>query len=150
MGIFDKLKKTREEKAAQKEQAKVEDAAKQKSESKKKTSDKPKKEEAAKPAQIDSVPSRIAHAVLIAPVMTEKSLRLQQENKYVFRVSAQANKISVKQAVKEVYGIPPKSVRIIKEKPQAVNRWGRMIGMTKAGKKAVVTMPEGAVIKLTQ
>ena len=94
-------------------------------------------------------PSKIAHEILISPMLTEKSFKLQQENKYSFFIATTANKYKVKMAVEEVYGVRPLSVNVVRSKPQMKKRWGRQVGMTKRVKKAIVTMPEGTVLNLT-
>ena len=49
--------------------------------------------------------------VLKKPVLTEKSLLLQQnENKYTFDVDVTANKIEVKQAVEKMFDVKVESV----------------------------------------
>lgn len=87
--------------------------------------------------------------VLVKPVVTEKSLMMQADNKYTFFVHKNANKFKVAQAVKEVYGVQPEQVRIIKQQPQQLYRWGRKSGVQKARKKAIVTMPKGTTLDLT-
>lgn len=41
------------------------------------------------------------HDVLIRPVITEKSTKLMEENKYTFRVPLTANKVQIRQALKK-------------------------------------------------
>ena len=57
--------------------------------------------------------------VLKKPVLTEKSLLLQQnENKYTFDVDTTANKIEVKQAVETMFDVKVDSVNIMNVKPK--------------------------------
>ena len=43
--------------------------------------------------------------ILIAPVISEKSYSLLDENKYTFLVAPDANKTQIKIAVQEVFGV---------------------------------------------
>jgi len=152
MGIFDKLKRTKEEKEQLKEAAKVSDtkeqeAKKTKATAKEKKAASKKEEKSATPAA--AKPLGDSHSVLLMPVLTEKTFNLQQANKYCFYISQDANKHQVKSAMKEVYGVAPQSVNILRKRPQAKKRWGRKVGMTKGVKKAIVTMPEGTILNLT-
>lgn len=87
--------------------------------------------------------------ILVQPVMTEKSFRLQAENKYVFYVTLEANKNQVRMAVKDTYGTEPIAVHMLKRHAQQLYRWGKETGMQKAYKKAIVTMPKGTTLPLT-
>jgi ribosomal protein L23 len=56
----------------------------------------------------------------------------------------------VKNAIKELYGTAPLSVNISQQRPLKKYRWGREVGQTKRVKKAIVTMPKGTVLNLTE
>ena len=57
--------------------------------------------------------------VLKKPVLTEKSLLLQQnENKYTFDVDLTANKTEVKVAVEKMFDVKVESVNIMNVKPK--------------------------------
>ena len=78
--------------------------------------------------------------VLKKPVLTEKSLMLQQtENKYTFDVDLNANKTEVKQKVE--------SVNIMNVRPKT-KRMGRYVGKTNKRRKAIVKLKEGFEIDL--
>ena len=86
--------------------------------------------------------------VLKKPVLTEKSLLLQQnENKYTFDVDVTANKIEVKQAVEKMFDVKVESVNIMNVKPKT-KRMGRYVGKTNKRKKAIVKLKEGYEINL--
>ncbi len=86
--------------------------------------------------------------VLKKPVLTEKSLLLQQnENKYTFDVDVTANKIEVKQAVEKMFDVKVESVNIMNVKPKT-KRMGRYVGKTSKRRKAIVKLKEGYEIKL--
>ena len=86
--------------------------------------------------------------VLKKPVLTEKSLLLQQnENKYTFDVDLTANKTEVKVAVEKMFDVKVESVNIMNVKPKT-KRMGRYVGKTKRRRKAIVKLKEGYLINL--
>lgn len=84
--------------------------------------------------------------IILAPVVTEKSSRNQEKNKYTFRVHSNANKIEVQKAIEEAYGVKVASVRVLKVQPKT-----RLVGRGKertkrqASKRAIVTLKEGTL-----
>ena len=83
--------------------------------------------------------------IIIAPVITEKSQVLASSGKtYVFKVSKSANKIQIKNAIEELFGVKVKSVNTLITKPKD-KRVGRYTGKTKTYKKAYVTLADGAI-----
>ena len=85
--------------------------------------------------------------ILLAPVVSEKSYGLLDENKYTFLVSTAANKTEIKIAVEAVFGVKVTGVNTI-------NRHGKR-KRTKAGwgkradtKRAVVSIAEGQRIDI--
>ena len=48
---------------------------------------------------------RYYHDIIVKPVMTEKSMNLQAENKYTFIVDKLANKTEIKNAVEKVFNV---------------------------------------------
>jgi large subunit ribosomal protein L23 len=88
-----------------------------------------------------------AHKILVKPLITEKAANLGAENKYVFAVYINANKIEIAKAVEEVYGIKPVSVNIINIQGKTV-RYGRKTGRRKDWKKAIVMLPKGKTINI--
>jgi len=86
--------------------------------------------------------------IIIAPVITEKSQNLASNGKtYVFKVSANANKIQIKQAVESLFGVKVKSVNTLNTKAKD-KRVGRYTGKTKTYKKAIVTLVDGQAIEM--
>jgi large subunit ribosomal protein L23 len=82
--------------------------------------------------------------VLIAPVISEKSYGLLDDNKYTFIVRPDANKTQIKIAVEKVFGVKVSDVNTL-------NRQGKR-KRTKAGfgkrpdsKRAIVTLREGRI-----
>lgn len=83
------------------------------------------------------------HDVVIRPLVTEKSTRLMEEVKYTFVVRRDANKIDIKRAVEQLFGVKVKAVNTIqvKGKPRRV---GMHRGYRPHWKKAIVTLQEGS------
>ncbi len=89
------------------------------------------------------------HKVIVRPVITEKSTFLSGQNKYVFEVAPEANKIQVRQAVEALFPVNVVSVNIVRV-PAKERRLGRHRGMTRPWKKAIVTVRPGQRIELYQ
>jgi large subunit ribosomal protein L23 len=91
----------------------------------------------------------LSHGILIRPVVTEKNTMLGEQNKYVFEVHQDANKIEIGRAVAEVFNVQVKSVNIVKV-PGKTRIWRRQRGVTRSWKKAIVTLEAGSRIELFQ
>lgn len=106
-----------------------------------------KKKEVKAGKKIDLKGRKIAHEVLVRPLITEKATNLSGENKYVFAVNPKANKVEIKKAITQLYGVKPVAVNILNQRGKNV-RYGRVEGQTKAWKKAVIALKEGETIKV--
>ena len=85
--------------------------------------------------------------IIIAPVITEKAAIQAEANVYTFKVAAEANKIEIKKAIEEAFGV--KVVKINTANTKAKNkRVGRYTGKTKTYKKAFITLADGDKIEL--
>jgi large subunit ribosomal protein L23 len=104
-------------------------------------------EEKAFVAKKDSFTVSAAYRVLIRPLLTEKGSHLGIENKYLFEVDYNTNKIEVAKAIETVYGVKPTKVNIIKLAGKVMRR-GRTEGRRKNWKKAIVTLPKGKTIQI--
>lgn len=89
----------------------------------------------------------IAHEVLVKPLITEKASGLTAINQYAFAVAPRANKIEIKKAIEQLYGVSPIAVNVIRMRGKHV-RYGRTQGRTKNWKKAIVTLKKGESIKV--
>ncbi len=88
--------------------------------------------------------------ILIKPIVTEK-LTAQGEslNRYGFFVEKRANKIQIKKAVEEMYGVNVKDVNTMiysGKKKTRYTKTGLTVGRTNSYKKALVTLAEGEKI----
>lgn len=88
--------------------------------------------------------------ILFKPVITEKmSSEGEKHNKYAFEVERKANKLEIKKAVEEAYGVDVLSVNTIVQAGKRKVRYtkaGILSGNTGTRKKAIVTLKEGDVI----
>ena len=80
-----------------------------------------------------------ARDIIIAPVITEKSVVALPEKKYTFRVAKGANKIEIAKAVEEIFKVKVQKANTISMKGR-LRRMGRNEGYTPSWKKAVVTL----------
>ena len=85
--------------------------------------------------------------IIIAPVITEKSMANRQNNVYTFKVSKDVTKTDIKRAVEEAFKVSVKSVNTLNTKSKR-RRVGRYSGRTKTYKKAIVTLNEGSSIEI--
>ncbi len=80
--------------------------------------------------------------ILIAPVISEKSYSLLDENKYTFLVSTDANKTQIKLAVQDVFGVKVTNVNTNNREGKRIRtRFG--YGRRAATKRAIVTVAAG-------
>jgi large subunit ribosomal protein L23 len=77
--------------------------------------------------------------VLLAPVISEKSYGLLEENKYTFVVAPGANKTQIKIAVEKVFGVKVVSVNTLNRSGKR-KRTRTGYGKRKDTKRAIVTL----------
>ena len=86
---------------------------------------------------------------IVEPVLTEKSMQLMQEqNKVTVKVSKTANKVEVKKAFENVFGVKVVDVNIVNVRSTSTTRGGRYKGTIPGFKKAIVTIAEGEALDL--
>ena len=85
--------------------------------------------------------------IIIAPVVTEKTMTLRNENVYTFKVAKDASKDEIKNAVETAFNVKVASVNILNTKYKK-RRVGKYQGRTKTYKKAMVTLKDGSSIEL--
>ncbi|MBS1588244.1 MAG: 50S ribosomal protein L23 [Bacteroidetes bacterium] len=90
--------------------------------------------------------------VLVRPVLTEKvNAQMEKSGRYTFEVDRNANKLEVKKAVEEFYGVKVNDVNtvIVPGKNKArYTKAGFLKGVRPAYKKATVTLAAGDSIDL--
>jgi large subunit ribosomal protein L23 len=87
------------------------------------------------------------YAVLLRPIITEKTQVLGAADKYVFEVDLRANKNQIREAVQVAFNVRVAEVNtmVMKGKPK---RFGRRVVNRPDWKKAVVTLVHGDKIEL--
>ena len=90
--------------------------------------------------------------VLIKPILSEKANKQSEKmNRYTFIVDRKANKLEIKKAVEQFYGVQVSQVNtiIVPSKAKAkYTKAGFIVGRKPSKKKAIVTVAEGETIDL--
>ena len=88
--------------------------------------------------------------ILLKPIVTEKMTdQGEKRNRFGFIVAKKANKIQIKKAVEEMYGVTVESVHTMiygGKKKSRFTKSGVLSGKTSSYKKAVVTVADGDTI----
>lgn len=91
--------------------------------------------------------------IIRRPVITEKNSWLMDKDQYTFEVHPDSTKIQIKSAVQDAFGVRVKAVNTLNVKPKAKSRMirrgaGRISGMGRGWKKAIVTLHPGERIDI--
>jgi large subunit ribosomal protein L23 len=88
--------------------------------------------------------------ILDKPIITEKMTELGEKlNRFAFLVNKNANKVQIKKAVEDLYGVEVVSVNTINYAGKLKSRYtktGLISGRTNATKKAIITLAKGETI----
>lgn len=88
-----------------------------------------------------------AHDIIIKPIISEQSMDQIADKKYTFEVKKSANKIEIKKAVEEIFGVKVASVNTLNMMGK-MKRMGRYEGRRPSWKKAVVKLtPDSKTIE---
>ena len=79
-----------------------------------------------------------SHDIIRKPVITEKSMAAMAEKKYTFIVHMSANKVQIKKAIEEVFGVKVEKVQTIR----TMGRMGVHVGKRADQKKAIITLAQ--------
>jgi large subunit ribosomal protein L23 len=87
--------------------------------------------------------------VIIRPIVSEKSYAGLDANTYTFEVSPGANKIQIKQAVEQIFGVKVTNVNTMnragkRKRNRRTGTWGRRPNQ----KRAVVSLADGDTIEI--
>ena len=90
----------------------------------------------------------IAHEIIRAPWFSEKALIATERGVYTFDISPRTTKAEIAGAIKAIYNVAPRSVRIVNlpAKRKAM-RTKRGVGMRAARRKAYVYLNKGDSIQ---
>lgn len=88
--------------------------------------------------------------VLRQGIITEKSVKLQEQNQYTFKVALRATKVDIRRAVEELFNVKVVAVNTMRMpgKTKMIRRRGAAPRPIEARewKKAIVTLQEGQTI----
>ena len=83
--------------------------------------------------------------IIIAPVVSEKSYGLMEQNVYTFFVNREANKTQIKIAIEQIFDVKVASVNTINREGKRKGTRTGGYGQRKATKRAIVTLREGTI-----
>jgi len=87
--------------------------------------------------------------VLIAPVISEKTYALLEQNVYVFKVHPSSSKPEIRRAVEEIFEVTVTNVNTLNRKGKnRRNRRNNTLGKRADTKRAIVTLAEGDSIEI--
>ena len=85
---------------------------------------------------------------ILAPLVTEKSTNVSEQNKIIFKVNFKANKINLKKNIEKIFKVNVTKINIINKKSRIKITRGKKVKV-KGFKKAIVTLKKGQSIDLT-
>jgi len=85
---------------------------------------------------------------ILSPIITEKSTKLSEFNKVVFKVNRNANKETVKNNIEKIFKVNVVKVNIINKQNRSKVVRGKKTKV-KGFKKAIITLKKGQNIDLT-
>ena len=80
--------------------------------------------------------------IIYAPIITERTAQMAEENKFAFKVDPRANKTQIKQAIESIFNVKVESINTTNSHPKK-RRVGKYTGVTNKYKKAIVKLAEG-------
>ena len=83
---------------------------------------------------------KTAYDIVIRPIITEQSMEDLDIKKYAFEVDKHANKIEIKKAIEEIFGVTVVKVTTINVRGKAKRTGAYPMGKTASWKKAVVKL----------
>ena len=88
--------------------------------------------------------------VILKPIITEKMTQLGEKlNRYGFKVDKRANKLQIKKAIKDIYGVEVADINTMVYRGKSKTRYsksGFISGKSNNYKKAIVTLAKGETI----
>ena len=103
---------------------------------------------AKKPRRGESISRETMFNIIRAPLVTEKATLLAERSQYVFRVSIDATKPQIRQAVEGLFGVKVTAVNTLIQKGKTKRFRGRP-GVRSDVKKAFVTLADGQALDLS-
>lgn len=85
----------------------------------------------------------MSYEIIKKPIITENSMDQMADRKYTFEVAKEANKIEIKKAVEEIFGVKVEKVTTMRVLGK-VKRMGANSGKRPDWKKAIVKLTESS------
>jgi len=85
---------------------------------------------------------------ILSPVLTEKSTNLSEQNKVVFKVPRNSNKLILKKNIEKIFKVNVTKINIVNKQSRTKLTRGRKVKV-KGYKKAIITLKKGQSIDLT-
>ena len=85
---------------------------------------------------------------IFAPMVTEKTTILSEQNKIVFKVPREANKANLKKNIEKIFKVNVTKINIINKKSRTKVARGKKVKIS-GFKKAIITLKKGQSIDLT-
>lgn len=85
--------------------------------------------------------------IIKGAVFTERSTGLKDENRYVFNVAVEANKVSIRRAIEQIYSVHVEEVNTLVRQGKK-RRLRYQLGRTPRSKRAIVRIRAGERIDL--
>jgi len=85
---------------------------------------------------------------ILSPFVTEKSTILSEQNKIVFKVPSNANKVNLKKNIEKIFKVNVTKINIINKQNRTKLTRGRKVKVS-GFKKAIITLKKGQSIDLT-
>jgi large subunit ribosomal protein L23 len=85
---------------------------------------------------------------ILAPMLTEKTTNLSEQNKVVFKVLRSASKTSLKKNIEKIFKVNVTKINIINKQNRTKITRGKKVNV-QGYKKAIITLKKGQSIDLT-
>ena len=85
---------------------------------------------------------------ILSPIVTEKSTRLSEQNKVVFKVPNSSNKLVLKKNIEKIFKVNVTKINIINKQAKKKFTRGKKVKI-KGYKKAIITLKKGQNIDLS-
>ncbi len=85
---------------------------------------------------------------ILSPIVTEKSTNLSEQNKIIFKVPNNANKLNLKKNIEKIFKVNVTKINIVNKQNRKKITRGKKIKVP-GYKKAIITLKKGQSIDLT-
>jgi large subunit ribosomal protein L23 len=85
---------------------------------------------------------------ILSPIVTEKSTNLSEQNKVIFKVPNNANKVNLKKNIEKIFKVNVTKINIVNKQNRKKITRGKKIKVP-GYKKAIITLKKGQSIDLT-